>query len=145
MKRREARQIALQALFEVDMGKVEPGAAVAHVFEDVKEKVPKKTVDYVEWLVEGTTAHLVDIDVVLTGHLEGWTLPRLARVDLNVLRLAVFELMHEHDVDIATVCDEAVELAKYFSTDDSGKFVNGVLAKIVPDLEVLRTVDKPEI
>jgi len=139
MKRRDARQIALQALFEVDLGKGEAEDAIRHVLEDVAEETTPRIVSYVHWLVEGTTAQMVDIDAILTAHLEGWKLQRLARVDLNVLRLAVFELVYELDLDIATVCNEAVELAKHFSTEESGRFVNGVLARVVPALEVLRT------
>lgn len=137
MKRRDARQKALQALFEIDLGKNDKSHAVAHVLED-HEDAAASELTYVRQLVFGTEEHLEEVDTLLAKYLQGWKLDRLARVDLNVLRLAGYELLHEHDVDVATICDEAVELAKYFSTDESGKFVNGVLARILPEVREVR-------
>jgi transcription antitermination protein NusB len=81
-------------------------------------------------LVEGVAAHQERIDELIAGHARGWTLDRMPVIDRSVLRLAVFELLERPDVPIAVIIDEAVELAKRFSTDDSGRFVNGVLSAI---------------
>src|ERR1700712_733638 len=81
-------------------------------------------------LVEGVADHRDDLDEVIAAHAKGWTLQRMPAIDLTVLRIAAFELFHRPDVPVAVVLDEAVELAKRFSTDDSGRFVNGVLAAI---------------
>jgi N utilization substance protein B len=83
-------------------------------------------------LVEGVAEHITDIDAVIADHSTGWTLARMPALDRNVLRIATFELFHRADVPTAVVLNEAVDLAKRFSTDSSGKFVNGVLAAIVP-------------
>jgi N utilization substance protein B len=125
------RRLALQALFELDMGQADVEAAVRHVFEEV-QAASDEDVAYVRHLVAGTRRRLTDIDDLLSRHVQGWRLDRMAKVDLNVLRLATFELLEEQDVDVATIIDEAVELAKYFSTDESGRFVNGVLARVLP-------------
>jgi N utilization substance protein B len=83
-------------------------------------------------LVGGVADHMADIDSVIATHASGWTLARMPALDRNVLRIATFELFYRADVPTAVVLNEAVDLAKRFSTDSSGKFVNGVLAAIVP-------------
>ncbi|QQE76970.1 transcription antitermination factor NusB [Alicyclobacillus sp. SO9] len=137
MKRHEVRQKALQALFEIDLGRGDANDAMAHVMEEVAAVQPQD-VKYLHWLVLGTRENRADLDDVLEAHVEGWKLNRMARVDLNVLRMALYELQYEHDVDVATICNEAVELAKDFSTDESGKFVNGVLARVLPNATAAR-------
>jgi N utilization substance protein B len=131
MRRHEARQRALQALFQIDVGRVRPTDAIQHVLGEV-EGATDEDRSYVSWLVEGTAAHLADIDELLSTRVQGWSLDRMAAVDRNILRLAVFELLYEEDLDVATIVDEAVELAKEFSTEESGRFVNGVLARVLP-------------
>jgi N utilization substance protein B len=85
-------------------------------------------------LVRGVEQHMAQLDAAIAAHAKGWTLARMPAIDRNVLRVAAFELLGRHDVPVAVVLDEAVELAKRFSTDDSGRFVNGVLAALVPVL-----------
>ena len=85
-------------------------------------------------LVAGVEANQSEIDQQITAHAKGWTLQRMPTIDRNVLRIAAFELLTRSDVPVAVVLDEAVELAKRFSTDDSGRFVNGVLSALVPVL-----------
>ncbi|MCP2273689.1 NusB antitermination factor [Actinokineospora diospyrosa] len=86
--------------------------------------------DYTVTLVEGVTTHRARIDELLTEHAEGWTLNRMPAVDLAVLRLGLYELLWAQDVPDAVAIDEAVQLAKSLSTDDSPRFVNGVLGRI---------------
>jgi len=85
-------------------------------------------------LVHGVEAHGDELDEAISAKAKGWTLARMPVLDLNVLRLATFELRERADVPVAVVLDEAVKLAKRFSTDDSGKFVNGVLAALTAEL-----------
>jgi N utilization substance protein B len=85
-------------------------------------------------LVEGVETHLAQIDSSIAAHAKGWTLERMPLIDLTVMRIAGFELLGRDDVAVAVVLDEAVELAKRFSTDDSGRFVNGVLSAMVAEL-----------
>jgi N utilization substance protein B len=85
-------------------------------------------------LVVGVQEHLPRLDEQIAAHAKGWTLQRMPAIDRNVLRIAAFELLGRPDVPVAVVLDEAVELAKRFSTDDSGRFVNGVLSALVPVL-----------
>lgn len=85
-------------------------------------------------LVDGVASHVDAIDARVAAAAEGWTLERMPLLDRNLLRIAVFELVSRPDVPVAVVISEAVELAKRFSTDNSGRFVNGVLATIAADV-----------
>ena len=85
-------------------------------------------------LVEGVEQNQQRLDEVIAAHAKGWTLARMPTIDRTVLRIAGFELLGRPDVPVAVVLNEAVELAKRFSTDDSGRFVNGVLSALVPVL-----------
>ncbi|MBX6352929.1 MAG: transcription antitermination factor NusB [Thermoflavifilum sp.] len=129
MRRHEARQCALQALFAVDLGRSPAETAVDHVLAEREADDDGRR--YVRRLVDGTLSHRREIDDLLASRIEGWTLDRLAAVDRNILRLAVYELKFEPDLDVPTVINEAVELAKEFGTQESGRFVNGVLSRVV--------------
>ncbi|MFN8023344.1 MAG: transcription antitermination factor NusB [Acidimicrobiales bacterium] len=85
-------------------------------------------------LVIGVDEHRERLDREIAAHAKGWTLARMPLIDLNVMRIAGYELLGRPSVPVAVVLDEAVELAKRFSTDDSGRFVNGVLSALVPVL-----------
>ena len=85
-------------------------------------------------LVDGVAQHSKEIDDLIAERSSGWRLDRMATLDLIVLRIATFELLHRSDVPTAVVLNEAVELAKRFGTDDSGRFVNGVLATMARDV-----------
>jgi transcription antitermination protein NusB len=85
-------------------------------------------------LVEGVVEHQGQLDDAIAAHAKGWSLARMPTIDRTVLRIAGFELLGRRDVPVAVVLNEAVELAKRFSTDDSGRFVNGVLSSLVPVL-----------
>ena len=122
--RSDAREQALLLLYEAESKEIAPGDVV-----DAQVLTPDALT---QLLVRGVQEHGPAIDDLITAHAKGWTLQRMPTIDRNVLRIGVFELMHRPDVPVAVVIDEAVELAKRFSTDDSGRFVNGVLSAIVP-------------
>jgi transcription antitermination protein NusB len=124
MKRRTAREKALQALFQIDMNEANPGEAM----ENILEGAPVDP--FLSELVQGTYSHLQEIDEILSAHLENWTVNRLAKVELNILRLAVYELQFGHDVPPNVVINEALEVSKRFGDERSSKFINGVLGKI---------------
>nr|WP_295972312.1 transcription antitermination factor NusB [uncultured Bacillus sp.] len=125
MKRRTAREKALQAIFQIDVSEVEPADALEHVLEG------KSSDPYLEILVTGAAEHMKDIDEVIKNHLENWTIERLANVDRNILRLSVYELIYcQAEVPANVVIDEAIEIAKVYGDDQSGKFINGVLSKV---------------
>jgi N utilization substance protein B len=99
----------------------------------------KVTPAYVQELVDGTRANLLPIDAMLSDYLKGWQMDRLSRVDREVLRLAAYEMVYRDDVPPKAALNEAIELAKHFGTEESGKFVNGVLGKMIKELDGLKS------
>ncbi|UII54800.1 transcription antitermination factor NusB [Cytobacillus spongiae] len=125
MKRRTAREKALQALFQIDVSQVETADAIEHVLEDAPSD------DYLDLLVKGAVEHREQIDEIIKSHLEKWTIERIATVDRNLLRLSVFELKYcQDEVPANVVIDEAIEIAKLYGDDKSSRFINGVLSKV---------------
>jgi N utilization substance protein B len=130
--RNKARKRAFQILFEAEQRNAEPTAVMADWIRLARtdDRQPPVT-EYTMQLVEGYAAHAQRIDELLAGYSVGWTLDRMPAVDRNVLRLGAYELIWEDDVPDAVVLDEAVQLAKEFSTDESPSFVNGLLGRLM--------------
>ena len=131
--RHRSRQRALQVLFAWDHGSKSVDEAIAAFYETLgsEEAEPERTPPdpFMETLVRGTAAKAADLDKRILANSENWRLERMAAVDRNILRLAVFE-MTETETPAAVVIDEALELARQFSTDESVSFVNGLLDAI---------------
>ncbi|MPZ73604.1 MAG: transcription antitermination factor NusB [Nitriliruptorales bacterium] len=127
--RHAARQRALEILYEADL-KDRPLADVlaGHMAAD------DPPAEFAIALVRGVHRHRDEVDGLIETHSRGWKLSRMPIVDRNVLRLSLFELLHTPDVPTAVAIDEAVELVKELSTADSGRFVNGLLARVVETL-----------
>jgi N utilization substance protein B len=125
--RSKARKRAVDVLYEADVRGGDRLAFLGERQADGNPPVPEHTVR----LVEGVAEHAARIDELIDTHATGWSLDRLPDVDRAILRMAVFELLWADDVPDAVVIDEAVELAKALSTDDSPGYVNGVLGAIL--------------
>ena len=132
-ERSDARERALYLLYEAHSKGIAPAATL-----DLQVIEPDALT---RELVVGVGEQLARLDELIAAKAKGWTLARMPVLDLNVMRLAVFELLDRPHVPTAVVLNEAVELAKRFSTDDSGRFVNGVLAAIAAD--VRPATDRP--
>jgi len=124
--RSKARKRALDILFEGDQRGADPVGILAERVPAASPPVP----EYSAELVEGVVAHRPRIDEILASYAEGWTLERMPAVDRAILRLGVYELLWRDDIPDPVAIDEAVELAKSLSTDESPRFVNGVLGRI---------------
>lgn len=120
--RSNARERALHLLYEAEVKGVPTVEILAAQVLDVDEATV--------FIVEGISRHAQHIDELIAEYATGWTLIRMASIDRNILRIGVFELLGRSEVPTAVVINEAVNMAKTFSTDESGKFVNGVLAAI---------------
>ncbi len=129
-RRHQAREAALQILYFCEVGKTDPRQAIDAYFREHQPDATEETRTFAGELVHGTIASQDAIDVLITQHSANWRLERLAALDRLILRLATWELQHQPDVPAAVVLDEALELARTFSTDDSVRFVNGVLDAI---------------
>lgn len=125
--RRMARELALQALFSVEVGRREPAEVLDEYLAHYGESGHRL---FVKDLVLGTLEHQDETDRALVPLLEGWTIERLPTIDRLLLRMGTFELRHRPQTPGPVVINEAVELAKKFSTEDSGRFVNGVLSSV---------------
>ncbi len=125
-KRRKARELALQFLYQLDLnGAVDPTPYETEFW--TQHPVDERTREYAATLVHGAKTHHAKIDELITQYTEHWDLDRMSVVDRNILRLAVFELGWEHDVPPKVAINEAIEVAKKFGTRESGRFINGVL------------------
>ena len=156
-KRREARERAVQFLFQHDMNPPEDLEAALNHFWDsqrsaaiAEEKgmatwgqpiaLPPPTADeaavrqFAEPLIRGALDHRDEADALIKKHAQNWDLHRMAAVDRNVLRLAIYEMLYRDDIPPVVSINEAVDIAKKFSTQDSGKFVNGILDKVKGEL-----------
>jgi N utilization substance protein B len=125
--RSKARKRAVDILFESDLRGMDPLELLA---ERVGAPELPPVGDYTISLLHGVVAHREEIDRLLAAHAHGWALARMPAVDRAVLRLGVFELLFSDEVDDAVAIDEAIELVKLLSTDDSPRFVNGVLGAL---------------
>ena len=125
-ERSDARERALYLLYEAHSKGISPADTI-----DVQVLEPD---ELTQELVRGVDADLPALDELIAAKAKGWTLARMPVLDLSVMRLAVYELLERPHVPTAVVLNEAVELAKRYSTDDSGRFVNGVLAAIAADV-----------
>lgn len=124
--RSQSRERALTLLYEADTKSLDGHAVLAGLVDGP---------DLVTALiVRGVSDMAADIDQLIIKHADGWTIERMPCLDRNILRMATFELLKRSDIPKAVIMDEAVELAKTFSTDDSGRYVNGVLSAIAQEV-----------
>jgi len=130
--RRTARECALQMLYEYDVGK-HALDMILESFWEMNEQ-PDKVREFADHLFTGTITRMKEIDRLIQAHTKNWRLSRMAAVDRNVLRLAVYELLSDAKTPDTVVINEALEIAKKFSTNESAQFVNGILDSIKNDL-----------
>jgi N utilization substance protein B len=128
-RRREARELAMKILYQVEVGQRPLDEVLEITLEAVP--VPEEERGYLEGVVRGVLEHREELDRIIAGLASGWKLERIANVDRNVLRLALYEIEHRPEIPTSVSVNEAVEVAKKYSTEDSGKFVNGILGSYV--------------
>ena len=156
-KRREARERAVQFLFQHDLNPPEDlDSALEQFWESQRAAaiaedkgaatwgqpvaLPPPTTEeaavrlFADPLIRGALEHREQADAIITKHAKNWELHRIAAVDRNILRLAIYEMLHRDDIPPVVSINEAVDIAKKFSTQDSGKFVNGILDKVRSEL-----------
>jgi len=130
--RRQARERALSLLYEAESKDVTPAAVLA--------ALPVEPDSFAVEVVTGVGVHMDELDTWITGYAKDWTIERMPALDRALLRMGIFELLHRPDVPTGAVISEAVELAQRFSTDESSRFVNGMLARIA---EAVRSGGEP--
>lgn len=127
--RRKARKRALDVLYEADLRDLPPSQVMESYLQRIAKPHPDH-LDYTKSLVEGIAENLDRIDELIASYAEGWTINRMPVVDRNLARIAVYELLYVPEIDDPVAITEAVELAKQMSTDDSPRFLNGLLGRI---------------
>ena len=138
-RRRQAREIALQALYILDTAGTPRGEAFAAVNRR-SDPGDEKTLEFARGLFEGAVELRAELDEQIEATAANWSVPRMAAVDRNILRLASYELIYRTDTPINVIIDEAIEIARKFSTEDSTKFINGIL----DNLKARRAADGPK-
>ncbi len=128
LARRQARMVALQALFEVDSVGHQPGMVIQERL--LEHPLPDKAADFMRRLVTGTLAHQEKYDGIIARYAPEWPVEQIPIVDRNILRMALYELENEN-TPVKVVINEAVEVAKVYGGDNSPRFVNGVLGSVV--------------
>ena len=138
-KRREGREAAVQFLYQYDVNRRPVGEMLAEFWALRRGpgggEPPAKTRAFTEELVRGVAEHLADIDQRIAQCTANYNLQRIATVDRNVLRVAIYEMLHSPDVPPVVAINEAIEIAKRFGSEESGRFVNGVLDRIRGELD----------
>jgi N utilization substance protein B len=128
-RRREARRLAVQILYQADVSHRRPTEVL-----DGRRQVGQRIPGFTEDLVRGVEERLGELDHLIGEHAQDWTVERMAVVDRTILRVACFELGYREDVPVGAAIDEAVIAAKEMSTEESGGFVNGILGRVARDL-----------
>ena len=129
MSRRTARELAFKLLFQLEIQKEEPEEQI-NLFAD-ENNLEDSDRDYIFNVVNGTRESLNQIDKTIEQYLKGWKISRISKVDLSILRLATYEILNREDIPSNVSINEAVEIAKKYSGEESGAFINGVLAKFI--------------
>ena len=130
-KRRRGRELALKALFAWDINEGQDREETFELFwAQAGCEVQEEVKEFAKRLIEGTAKNIETIDELIKNQAKNWQFSRLAYVDRNILRFSIFELLYCPDIPKAVTINEAIELAKTYSTADSPKFINGILDKI---------------
>ena len=134
MSRRKARKRALQVLFQVDIGGVDPGEAIEYMDEEFGKVIDNEE-DFAGRLIYGVLANMAPIDHIIARVSKGWKPDRMANVDRILMRLALYEMFFCHDIPNNVSVNEAIDIGKIFGGADSGKFINGILGQVIENIE----------
>ncbi|MFC2075018.1 transcription antitermination factor NusB [Bdellovibrionota bacterium] len=127
-KRRKSRELAVQHLFQDE---INPNGSKMHLKDLLDSAIPEDVTDFYQELVSGVHQRIDDIDTEIEKHSNNWRISRMAKVDLNILRVATFELFYCNEIPASVTLNEAIEISKKFGSEDSPSFVNGVLDNIL--------------
>jgi len=133
MSRKQSREFAMKMLYQMELrGDDDHDEQLALAYEESEREYSQKDKDYIQDIIGGVFANLAELDALVENNAKGWKLSRLAKIDLSILRLCIYEIKYRDDIPFTISINEAVELAKKYGTEDSGAFINGILSKAVP-------------
>jgi N utilization substance protein B len=131
MKRREARECAFSLLFQMDFwNEQEMDSQIELFFKEQPEKIDEASMVFIKEEALGTYKNIESIDKIISNYASNWTTDRMAKVDLAILRLATYEMLFDKEIPAGVSVNEAVELAKKYSSDEAPAFINGILGKV---------------
>ncbi|HEX9058709.1 MAG TPA: transcription antitermination factor NusB [Clostridia bacterium] len=136
MGRRASRELAMKLLYQLEIQKDDREEQIKAVMDE--NDLTAKDKEYIHDVTNGVMDNIVNIDNIIEKHSKGWKISRIPKIDLSILRLGIFEIIYRSDIPFSVSVNEAVELAKKFSSEESGSFINGVLSKI-PRVKVVST------
>lgn len=129
--RRKAREVVLEGLYRIEVTQDDPDEVMKDIF--LRREYNSEIKEYSSHLFKTTTEHLKEIDGLIAEYVENWDLSRMAMLDKNILRFAICELLYVEGIPVKVTLNEAIEIAKRYSTQDSGRFINGVIDKIAKE------------
>lgn len=132
--RHQAREVAVQMLYQMDINE----EGLVKNLEKLHQERPELNLrgSFLSTILEGTYQQVREIDELVDENIDNWKMERIGKVERNIIRLAVYEILYESDIPVAVSIDEAVELAKDFNDQEAGKFVNGILGKLTSALDL---------
>ena len=144
MSRRLARELVFKILFQIDLGRIPWRDAVNYTLPEYGQGLSAGEESFITGLVEGVTNACREIDELLSRFSSEWTLNRMAATDRSILRLALYEILYREDIPVEVSVNEAVELAKKYGEEDSGRFVNGILGALIKELKQTGALKKAD-
>jgi len=134
MGRRASREMAMKLLYQLEIQRDDREQQIKDALDE--SDATKKDTEYINDVIKGVSENHEYIDKLIEKFSKGWKLNRISKVDLSILRLSIYELLYRDDIPVNVSINEAVELAKKYSSEDAGAFINGILAKVVSDVKV---------
>ena len=144
MSRKKARDNAFKCIYELEFGKNENLDKILEYCYEENEDKPSE-IEYIDMVVRGVKENLEEIDKIILSKLKNWSLDRIAKIDLAILRLAIYEIKYLDDIPEKVSANEAVELAKIYGNNDSRNFVNGVIAAVIESKEEINGTTEENI
>ena len=144
MSRKKARDNAFKCIYELEFGKDENLDKILEYCYEENEDKPSE-IEYIDMVVRGVKENLEEIDKIILSKLKNWSLDRIAKIDLAILRLAIYEIKYLDDIPEKVSANEAVELAKIYGNNDSKNFVNGVIAAVIESKEEINGTTEENI
>ncbi|KRQ86832.1 hypothetical protein ABG79_01323 [Caloramator mitchellensis] len=134
MSRKNAREKAMTLLYQMEISQSSAEEVINDFYENNEIKFSNDDIDYIKDCISGIEKNLNIIDGYIEKYAQGWKLNRIAKVDISIMRLAIFEMLKREDVPNPVAVNEAIELAKKYGTDNSAAFINGILGKVIEEL-----------
>lgn len=135
MNRKKSREVAMKLVFEMSINKENSEYIIGMFKENNEENLKTFDMEYIERVVKGVYDNIEFIDKKIEDHLKSWKIDRISKIDLAILRLCIYEIFFEGDIPNSVSINEGIELAKVYSQDSKGAFINGVLGSIEREID----------